>query len=68
MAGFIRSYWAMPFIVIFYLARGVATPILKDSINRIAPAPMRATILSVRNFIIRRADKEVYAYFSSNVK
>lgn len=53
MAGFIRSYWAMPFIVIFYLARGVATPILKDSINRIAPAPMRATILSVRNFIIR---------------
>jgi len=53
MAGFIMSYWAMPFIVIFYLARGVATPILKDSINRIAPAPMRATILSVRNFIIR---------------
>ncbi len=52
-SGLIRYYWAMPFIVLFYLARGVATPILKDSINRIAPAPMRATILSVRNFIIR---------------
>ena len=25
MAGFIRSYWAMPFIVIFYLARGRVT-------------------------------------------
>jgi MFS family permease len=53
VSGLIRYYWAMPFIVLFYLARGVATPILKDSINRIAPAPMRATILSVRNFIIR---------------
>lgn len=53
MAGLLRDFWAMPFIAIFYLARGVATPILKDSINRIAPAPMRATILSVRNFIIR---------------
>lgn len=52
-SGLIRYYWAMPFIVLFYLARGVATPMLKDSINRIAPAPMRATILSVRNFIIR---------------
>ncbi|MEW5846364.1 MAG: MFS transporter [Bacteroidota bacterium] len=52
-SGLVRYYWAMPFIVLFYLARGVATPILKDSINRIAPAPMRATILSVRNFIIR---------------
>ncbi|QKG79782.1 MFS transporter [Tenuifilum thalassicum] len=48
-----KSYWAISFIVIFYLVRGVATPILKDAINRLAPAAMRATILSVRNFIIR---------------
>ncbi len=56
--GFVGSaifthYWALSFIVIFYLARGIATPMLKDSINRIAPAHMRATILSVRNFLIR---------------
>jgi len=51
--GLNKYYWAIPFIVLFYLARGVATPILKDSINRIAPAAMRATILSVRNFMIR---------------
>ena len=51
--GLNKYHWAIPFIVLFYLARGVATPILKDSINRIAPATMRATILSVRNFMIR---------------
>ena len=56
--GFIASGWisgfaGLFFILMFYLARGVATPILKDNINRITPSNMRATILSVRNFIIR---------------
>ena len=37
----------------FYLVRGVAHPILKDYINQYTDAKVRATILSVRNFIIR---------------
>jgi len=52
-SGWINSLWGLLFILLFYLARGVATPILKDNINRITPSNMRATILSVRNFIIR---------------
>ena len=52
-SGWITSLWGLLFILMFYLARGVATPILKDNINRITPSNMRATILSVRNFIIR---------------
>jgi MFS family permease len=52
-SGWIASLWGLIFIFLFYLARGVATPILKDNINRITPSNMRATILSVRNFIIR---------------
>lgn len=52
-SGWITSLWGLIFILIFYLARGIATPILKDNINRITPSNMRATILSVRNFIIR---------------
>lgn len=52
-SGFIASLWGLIFILLFYLARGVATPILKDNINRITPSNMRATVLSVRNFIIR---------------
>ncbi len=52
-SGWITSFWGLLFIFMFNLARGVATPILKDNINRITPSNMRATILSVRNFIIR---------------
>jgi len=40
-------------LYIFYLIRGYATPVLKDYINRITASNIRATVLSVRNFIIR---------------
>ncbi len=41
------------FIWIFYLIRGIATPVLKDYINRLCKPNIRATVLSVRNFVIR---------------
>lgn len=44
--GIISLFW-------FYIIRGIATPILKDYINRITSSDMRATVLSLRNFIIR---------------
>jgi len=37
----------------FYLVRGYATPVLKDYINRVTESNIRATVLSVRNFITR---------------
>ena len=40
-------------LYIFYLIRGYATPVLKDYINRITASNIRATVLSVRNFVIR---------------
>ena len=40
-------------LFLFYLVRGYATPVLKDYINRITGSEVRATVLSVRNFIIR---------------
>lgn len=40
-------------LYLFYLVRGYATPVLKDYINRITDSGIRATVLSVRNFIIR---------------
>ena len=40
-------------LYLFYLVRGYATPVLKDYINRITASSIRATVLSVRNFIIR---------------
>ena len=52
-AAFIQSLWGLVFLFLFYMARGIATPVLKDYINRITKSDVRATILSVRNFVIR---------------
>ncbi len=51
--GAFQAYWAISFLFLFYLVRGLATPILKDYINRMTDSNIRATVLSVRNFIIR---------------
>lgn len=40
-------------LFLFYLVRGFATPVLKDYINRVTGSEVRATVLSVRNFVIR---------------
>lgn len=40
-------------IFTLYLGRGIATPILKDLVNAETPSEMRATVLSVRSFVIR---------------
>jgi hypothetical protein len=48
-----QSYAGIVVLFIFYLLRGYATPVLKDSMNRLTPSEMRATVLSIRSFIIR---------------
>jgi len=48
-----NGYGVLGILMIFYIVRGFATPVLKDYINRIAESNVRATILSIRNFIIR---------------
>ncbi|MDR1981317.1 MAG: MFS transporter [Tannerellaceae bacterium] len=40
-------------LLVFYIFRGFATPILKGYVNQITFSDMRATVLSIRNFIIR---------------
>jgi MFS family permease len=41
------------FLSVFYFVRGTAHPIMKDRINRLTESHVRATVLSVRSFIIR---------------
>lgn len=53
LAGATMSLWGIGFIFLFYLVRGIATPVLKDRINRLTSSEIRATVLSVRSFIIR---------------
>jgi MFS family permease len=40
-------------LFIFYLTRGIATPVLKDYINKITTSDIRATVLSIRSLLIR---------------
>jgi transporter, major facilitator family len=47
------SYTGLLFLFFFYIVRGFATPILKGYINQITFSEMRATVLSIRNFVIR---------------
>ncbi len=51
--GYDESIAAFVIIWLFYFTRGLATPVLKDYINRFCDPSVRATILSVRNFVIR---------------
>jgi MFS family permease len=48
-----NSFWAVLFILVFYLVRGIATPVLKDYINKFITSDTRASVLSLRNLIIR---------------
>jgi MFS family permease len=41
------------FLFLFYFIRGLATVVFKNYINQYAPSEIRATILSVRNLVIR---------------
>lgn len=47
------SYFGLIILLVFYIFRGFATPILKGYINQMTFSEMRATVLSIRNFVIR---------------
>ena len=53
LTGFIISWWGISFLFLFYLVRGVATPMLKNHLHQYTASDVRATILSVRDFSIR---------------
>jgi len=50
---FLPGYGGLAALLVFYLARGLATPTLRNYINIITTSEVRATVLSVRNFLIR---------------
>lgn len=53
LTGWFNSMIGIGVLFFFYFVRGIATPVLKNYINQITQSEMRATVLSIRNFIIR---------------
>lgn len=51
--SFSMNYFCLFLLFLFYIVRGFATPVLKGYINKQTFSEMRATVLSIRNFIIR---------------
>ena len=60
------SYVGLICLFFFYIVRGFATPILKGYINQITFSEMRATVLSIRSFIIRLMFCAFLCYNGSN--
>jgi MFS family permease len=48
-----QTRWAIVFIFIFYFVRGIASPVLKDYVNKLISSDIRATVLSVKNMVSR---------------
>jgi MFS family permease len=53
LLGFFTSLFAIGVLFIFYFARGLATPVLKEYINKITVSEIRATVLSIRSLLLR---------------
>ncbi|MBN1597420.1 MAG: MFS transporter [Bacteroidales bacterium] len=52
-SAFSLNLWVIVSLVIFYIIRGTAHPILKKYINDITDSGKRATVLSIRSLVIR---------------
>jgi hypothetical protein len=55
LLGILPLLPAIVVLMVFYGVRGIATPLLKDLINNNCSSSTRATVLSIRNMIIRGA-------------
>jgi MFS family permease len=53
LLGYFMSIYAIGLLFIFYFARGLATPVLKEYINKITASEIRATVLSIRSLLLR---------------
>jgi len=52
-SGIVPIYAIIPLLGLFYFLRGVATPVLKDYINKNTGSEVRATVMSLRDMVIR---------------
>ncbi|MFW6019613.1 MAG: MFS transporter [Bacteroidales bacterium] len=53
LLGVSGGLWGIAILFVIYLVRGFATPLLKNYMNRNTNSEIRATVLSMRSFIIR---------------
>jgi MFS family permease len=52
-SGLVPAFAIIPLLIVFYFLRGIATPVLKDYINKQTGSEIRATVMSLRDLAIR---------------
>jgi MFS family permease len=52
-SGIVPAMAIIPLLVLFYILRGIATPVLKANINQRTGSDIRATVMSLRDLTIR---------------
>jgi MFS family permease len=53
LLSWFQTFWALPFLFIFYLVRGINGPVLNDYINKCVSSDIRATVMSVKSLVGR---------------
>jgi MFS family permease len=53
ITGIVPAFAILPLLGCFYFLRGIATPVLKDYINKYTGSEVRATVMSLRDLNIR---------------
>jgi predicted MFS family arabinose efflux permease len=69
LLGMNSSVIGLVFILSIYLLRGIVTPILRNAININTTSNKRATVLSIRSFIIRISfviSAPIFGYLADN--
>ena len=70
VSTFLYHCYLLLFIYIIYYLRGIITPILKNQINLLSDSNIRATVMSIRSFILRISFAilaPILGYFAQNV-
>lgn len=53
IVSYMQTWWALAILALSYVARGMVNPLLKDYMNSLIPAQLRATMLSLRTMLTR---------------
>ena len=67
---FTANYFGLILIFVIYYLRGILTPLLKNQININTESNIRATVMSVRSFILRigfAITAPILGYISDNI-
>ena len=53
LTAYFNALWAAVFFLLFYIVRGINQPVSADYVNKLITSDIRATVLSIKNLMMR---------------